>query len=812
MISKPLGNSLKPPPDPTGHQESVIAPTCKSSTSIVRPDVAIVREKHPVSKVFSDWFVKRALIAIALSGLFLGIAAWITGRDELAKSVWAAGTIPVVIGLLVSMIRDFLAGRVGVDAVAFVSMSAALLLGETLAGVVVAVMYAGGNVLEGFAVARAERDLKSLIDRAPRVAHRITADAVEDLPIEQVVVGDVILVRAGEIVPVDGIVTGVGAMIDESALTGEPIPVLRHESEPVRSGTLNAGETFQIRATATAGESTYAGIVRMVTAAQTAKAPFIRLADRYALLLLPVSLLVAGAAWFWSGDPIRGLAVLVAATPCPLILAAPVAFIAGVSQAARRGILIKGGGPLEALAQTHTVMFDKTGTLTVGGARVIAIETAPGEKPDDVLRLAGSLEQASHHVVAAAIVRAAMGKGLRLDVPSDVRETIGFGIEGNINGQMARVGSHEMVYGSRKPEDWAVRTLRRAAWRSALSVFVDIDGRTIGALLLGDELRRETPRAVQALRTAGVSRIIMVTGDRANSAETIGAALDLDAVLADRVPSDKVDAVATEQRLNPTVMVGDGINDAPALAAANVGIAMGARGASASSEAADVVVLLDRLDRVSDAVIIAKRTRGIAIQSIFAGMALSGIAMAFAAVGWLPPVAAAVTQEGIDIAVIINALRALGPGRRFARKALPASTALALRQDHQQLEFWLDRLREIADALDDADPETAVVLISEANSIVARQVVEHERDDEIAVYPRLTKFLPDSHGLAAMSRAHREINHLARLLGRLAARLTPADADRYLIRDAQRMIESIEALVRIHNAQEEDIYEHAVAG
>jgi soluble P-type ATPase len=342
-------------------------------------------------------------------------------------------------------------------------------------------------------------------------------------------------------------------------------------------------------------------------------------------------------------------------------------------------------------------------------------------------------------------------------------------------------------------------------------VFVSVDGRSIGALLFGDELRRETPRAIQSLRSAGVARIVMVTGDRADAAETIGAALDLDAVLADRVPSDKVDAVAVEQRLHPTLMVGDGINDAPALAKANVGIAMGARGASASSQAADVVILVDRLDRVSDAVLIAKRTRGIAVQSIVAGMAMSGVAMGAAALGWLPPVAGALTQEAIDVAVILNALRALTPGRRFGRPAMPAAAARELREDHERLEVQLNRLREIADALDDAEAASAVTLIAEANTIVTKEIVAHERQDESAVYPRLSKFLSDAHGLGAMSRAHREIIHQARLLERIADGLAPADADRYLIRDAQRVIESIEALVRIHNAQEEDIYEHAVA-
>jgi heavy metal translocating P-type ATPase len=760
--------------------------------------------------LFTERIARRALIAIAVVGLVLGALAWAKGNSDLANWCWAAGTVPVVVVLLFSILRDFLAGRFGVDSIALVSMAAALLLGQNLAGIIIAIMYAGGNVLEDFAIARAERDLKLLIDRAPRVAHRRVGSTIEDVSIDQVAIGDSILIRGGEIVPVDGVVLSHSAIIDEAALTGEPIPVSRQAGELARSGSLNAGDSFEIRASAIASKSTYAGIVRMVSAAQTAKSPFIRMADRYAVLLLPITLAVAAGAWFFSNDPVRGLAVLVAATPCPLILAAPVAFIAGVAQAAKRGILVKGGAPLEALAQTHTVMFDKTGTLTIGGARLVAIEAAPGHSADEILRIAGSLEQASHHVVAAAIVDAATARGLKLAVPSNAHETMGSGLEGVIDGRMVRVGSHHMVCGSHKPEGWALRALRRAAWRSALSVFVAVEGQLIGVILLADELRRETPRAVQSLRTAGVSRIIMVTGDRADAAETISAALDLDAVLAEREPADKVDAVTTEQRQSPTAMIGDGINDAPALAAANVGIAMGARGASASSEAADVVILVDRLDRVSEAFSIARRTRHIALQSILAGMALSGAAMGFAAVGLLPPIAGALTQEVIDVAVILNALRALTSGHKLGHRKMPAAAAMTLRQDHERMETALDRLREIADELDTAEGQGAVTLISEADDIVSRQIVVHEREDERAVYPRVSEFLADRHGLGAMSRAHREIIHMARLLRRLADGLTASDADHYLIRDAQRVIEGIEALVRIHNAQEEDIYEHAI--
>jgi heavy metal translocating P-type ATPase len=760
--------------------------------------------------MINERFVRRALILMALLGLLSGAMAFIFGHRELANWIWVAATIPVVIALALSIIRDLLEGRMGVDAIALLAMGAAIALDQSLAAIVVAIMYTGGTVLEDYAVARAERNLKSLVDRAPRIAHRRGGGSVADVPIGAVAIGDAILVRAGEIVPVDGLITSPAAVLDESALTGEPIPVTRSQGENAASGTLNAGDTFEMTAIATAEESTYAGIIRLVTAAQTAKAPFIRLADRYALLLLPGTILVAGIAWALSGDPIRALAVLVVATPCPLILAAPVAFIAGVSQAARRGIIIKGGAPLDALARTHTVLFDKTGTLTVGGARLVAVETAPDQDADEVLRLAASLEQASQHVVAAAIVAAAVARNLPLQMPVHVHEVMGSGLKGMVEGKRIQVGSYQLIFGAHRPDDWAARAVRRASWRSALSVFVSVDGRVVGALLLADELRKETPRAVQSLRSAGVARIVMVTGDRADAAETIAAALDIDAVLSDRVPSDKVDAVAMESRLHPTLMVGDGINDAPALAAADVGVALGARGASASSEAADVVIVVDRLDRVSEAVSIARRSRRIAVESIVAGMTLSGIAMAFAAAGWLAPVAGALTQEAIDVAVILNALRALRPAQRSATGAFPATLARDLGQQHRLLEQDLDKLLSISDGLDDAEGQKAVDLIRAAHRIIEESIVTHEREDETVIYPRLTKFLADGHGLSAMSRAHREILHQARLLTRIARGLRAEDADKYLVRDAQRVIESIEALVRIHNAQEEDIYEHAV--
>ncbi|MCG2641313.1 heavy metal translocating P-type ATPase [Bradyrhizobium sp. GCM10023182] len=751
------------------------------------------------------------LVAIAIAGLTAGILARVAGRPDLADLAWKLGTAPVIGGLAVSIVRDLLGGRFGVDAIALLSMSAALALGQPLAGAVVALMYSGGNVLEDIAIARAERDLRSLVDRAPRRAHRKGNSGIEEVPIEAVSVGEELLVRAGEIVPVDGIVGSASATIDESAVSGEPIPVEKTRGSAVLSGSLNAGETFDLTVTAPAGESTYAGIVRMVTAAQTAKAPFVRMADRFALVLLPVTLAVAFLAWWISGDLTRSLAVLVAATPCPLILAAPVAFIAGVARAARRGILAKGGGALEALARAHTVLFDKTGTLTVGGARLLSVEVAPGEDPDEVLRLAASLEQASHHVLAKTVVAAALDRHLKLKAPEQVKETMGTGLSGLVDGRRVTAGSRELLRAHAELLPWELRAIRRASWRSALIVFVAVNRRPIGALLLADELRADTPRAIRLLRDAGIARMVMVTGDRAAAAQAIGAALDLDAVLADRVPSDKVEAVRAEQRLHPTIMVGDGINDAPALAVADIGVALGARGATASSEAADVVILADRLDRVGEAIMIAQRARRIALQSIVVGMGLSLVAMVAATVGWLNPVPAAIVQEIIDVAVILNALRALTPALARGGARISAEQGLALHHDHLALFKDLDRVRRIVDALDDATPESAAALIVEAQRLVQSSVVMHEREDEDSVYPKLAEVLRERHGLSAMSRAHREILHLTRLLDRIVEDLPSEKVDRYLVRDAQRVIEAIETLVRMHTAQEEDIYEAVAA-
>lgn len=607
--------------------------------------------------------LRRALLVIAILGLAVGIGAWRTGLGPFeADSIWAVATLPVVAALAISILRDFWIGRFGVDAIALVSMSAALLLGQPLPAIVVAIMYAGGTVLEDFARGRAERNLKALTDRSPRVAHRMLALGTETISVEDVAVGDELLVRAGELLPVDGILLDASASLDESVVTGEPLPERRTAGDMLRSGTINAGETFSIQASALAEQSTYAAIVRMVAAAQTAKSPFIRMADRFALFLLPATLLVSGAAWYISGDPIRALAVLVVATPCPLILAAPVAFIGGVSRAARAGILMKGSAALEALAQVRTAIFDKTGTLTIGGAELIEIEAAPGREANQLLQLLASLEQASHHVLADSIIRAARGRQLRLSHPRDVREHRGAGLKGRVENISIAAGSRALVLADKPLPGWANSGEEKYRDEPVLRVFVALGGRLAGVFTFGDALRIDAHDALGKLRSAGITRMVMLTGDDGVAAKRVSALLDLDAIVADATPAEKVAAVEAEKALVPTMMVGDGINDAPALAAATVGVAMGARGATASSEAADLIVLTDRLQPVADAVRIARRTRSIALQSIIAGLALSGLAMIAAAMGQITPVAGALLQEGIDVAVILNALRTLGDG------------------------------------------------------------------------------------------------------------------------------------------------------
>jgi heavy metal translocating P-type ATPase len=455
-------------------------------------------------------------------------------------------------------------------------------------------------------------------------------------------------------------------VVDESALTGEPLPVPHVRGAAVRSGSANAGDAFELRATRLASDSAYANIVRLVRAAETQRAPFVRLADRYAAFFLPLTLAVAAAAWIASGDPVRAVAVLVVATPCPLILAAPIAIVSGVSRAARSGVIVKGGAAIERLGEARTVLLDKTGTLTLGAPavqEVVALDRkGEGGGEDEILRLAASVDQLSAHVLAEALVHDAERRGLQLAEPVDAVEEPGQGMEGTVEGRRVAVGSSAWLR-SRGYEVEAAGTVGGDGEKAGLAkVLVGIDGRLAGVVVMADSLRDDARELAAMLRAAGVRRVAMVTGDRGSVAERIAAETGLDDVFAEQSPEQKLDVVRgmrADADLAPVVMVGDGVNDAPALALADVGIAMSGPGATISSETADAVITVDRIDRVADAVSIGRRSLGIARQSVLFGIGLSTIAMGFAAFGYIPPLAGALLQEGIDVAVILNALRAL---------------------------------------------------------------------------------------------------------------------------------------------------------
>ena len=603
-----------------------------------------------------------SILFAVLGAAVAGGALWLAGWHDLADIGWAIAVLVALVPLSISVARDLVHRETGVDLIALLAMSGSLALHQYLAGAVIGLMLSGGQALERYASSRARRELSALLARAPHVVHRYENGQLTSPDITAVGRGDRLLVMPGEIVPVDGVVAKETAVLDESAITGESRPVEKQAGDRVPSGVVNAGPPFDMHALSTAEESTYAGIIRLVREAQGSKARFVRVADRFALWFLPLTLGVSALAWAVSGDPVRALAVLVVATPCPLILAAPVAIVAGISRAASRGVIVKGGGALETLARARTLVFDKTGTLTAGSPRVAAVEALGEASPDEVLRAAASLDQVSPHVFASAIVTAARDRGLQLEFPRDVREHAGHGIEGLVAGRHIAIGQARWLGRGRElPE--SVAALRRRVLMEGLSVaYVAVDGRFAGALVMDDPIRSDTPTALMRLRQAGIARIVILTGDRHDVAQQVARAVGADAVLAERTPEQKVQAVLNERSRAVTVMVGDGVNDAPALAAADVGVAMGARGATASSEAADVVIVVDRLDRVADAILIGRRAREIATQSVVAGMLLSGAGMLLAMFGWLPPLAGAVFQEVIDVAVVLNALRALGGG------------------------------------------------------------------------------------------------------------------------------------------------------
>ncbi len=614
--------------------------TISQSAGSVRPST-----RRPVL-LFASLAAAAAAALLSWAGA-AGAARWVIIVAAAAVGVW----------LTVDMIRDLIRGHVGVDILAATALAATLAVGEYAAAMVVVLMLTGGRALENYASGRAQRELSALLSAAPRSAHLAGDGTVRDVPIDDVAVGDTVLVRPGEVVPVDGVLVSAAALFDESSLTGEGLPVERVAGERVLSGAVNGTGAVTITATACAADSQYAQIVRLVSQATRSRSRMVRLADRYAVPFTILSYVIAVIAWLAGGSAERFAAVLVVATPCPLLIAAPVAFLGGMSRAARRGIIVKGASALEAAARARTVAFDKTGTLTQGRPTLSAVVSADWIGADRLLALAAAAERHSSHVLAESVTRAAVDRGLALPAVEDGKEWATNGVVAIVDGHRVRVGKPAFVAQS----GVAVPDLPLGG--GEVAVYIGVDDKYAGALLLADNPRPEAARTVQRLRDLGVSRTLMITGDAEPTALALARRIGITDVRAECLPADKV-AVIQSHTAGPVMMIGDGVNDAPVLAAADVGVAMGSRGATAAAQSADIVILPDRLDLAADAVTIGRRTMSMAKQSIMVGITLSIGLMVVAALGGLAPLWGAISQEAVDIIAIVNALRASTSGRR----------------------------------------------------------------------------------------------------------------------------------------------------
>ncbi|HXE61728.1 MAG TPA: heavy metal translocating P-type ATPase [Gemmatimonadaceae bacterium] len=611
-------------------------------------------------RITRRWLEYAAAPAGAL--LFLGVGAVAriaTPTTSTSTIIWTLGLVLTGMAPVFRTLRGVLVGRFASDLVATLAIVGALLLSEPVAGLVIVLMQTGGEALERYAEGRASDAVRALEEAAPRTAHRLNGTRVDDVSAVDVATGDLLLVRPGELVPCDAVVIDGRSHVDVSRLTGEPMPITALSGTRLMSGSVNGEGSLTVRATATAGESQYAHIVALVRSAQASKAHLQRLADRYAVWFTPLTLATCAVVYAFTHDAVRVLAVLVVATPCPLILATPIAFIGGINLAARRHIIVRTGDALERLARITTIIFDKTGTLTIGRPAVNRVVPAPGLTETDVLRAAGAVEQGSSHLLARTLVEAAEVGGIALPTGREVIESAGRGVSGLVDGRSVTVGSRSFVL-ERHPRIAA--DLDALDHSGGLEAYVAIDGRAAGVVEYADRLRPELHDAIAHLARIGLTDTILLSGDRSENARAVAAAAGIDEVAGDLMPEDKVDAVRRLVTAGRAVlMVGDGTNDAPALSAATVGVALAGHGGGITAEAADVVVLADDLRRVPEVISIGRRTLRIARESIRAGLALSAIAMVLAAFGFIVPAVGAVLQEVIDVAVIVNALRASRP-------------------------------------------------------------------------------------------------------------------------------------------------------
>jgi heavy metal translocating P-type ATPase len=621
-----------------------------------------VKARHEVGSAAKKRFTLPSSPLVPIAGILLGsIEQFIFNLPLFARALWTIALIGAGFPVVWRTLRAARHGNFATDLVASLSIVTAAIIGQPLAGLVIVLMQTGGEALERFAERRASAAVRELEKAAPRIAHLVTGNrGLVDVPVGELNVGDVFLVRPGEMVPCDGMVLSGISEIDASQLTGEAIPIPAHEGTSLMSGSLNAHGVLSVRASARAAESQYSRIVELVREAQATKSPLQRLADRYAVWFTPATLAVCVVTFALTGSWTTVLSVLVVATPCPLILATPVAIIGGINRAARRKIIVRHGAAIEMLSDATLAVFDKTGTLTVGKPSVKHVVAMSDFTEQQVLSSAGAVEQGSSHLLARVVVEEAEKRYGRLQQAKQHRESSGEGLTGVVGDIEVAIGSRAFVA---RHATTSLHLFDTATDGDAgLRAYVLLSGKPAGIIEYADSVRPELKTFLAELAELGLSRTVLLSGDRVANARAVGLEAGIKEVYGELLPVDKATMVSRfRARGEVVLMVGDGTNDAPALSAADVGVALAGHGGGVTSEAADVVVLVDDLSKVGEAVAISRRTMRVARQSIATGLVLSGVAMIFAAYGFIPPTQGALLQEAIDVAVILNALRASWP-------------------------------------------------------------------------------------------------------------------------------------------------------
>ena len=614
-----------------------------------------------------DFFKEYRQLGLVTASVLIALPFDLFGQHKVSHIILGLSALINVSPFMWKMLQDFRIGKYGVDILAITAVITAILMQEYWAGIIIVLMMTGGVALEDFAQARAKTELTALLSRVPTKAHLIKGRKTLEVPVEQIRANDKIIIKPGEVVPVDAVILEGTASFDESSLTGESLPSIKKPGDELVSGSINLDGLITARSIHSAEDSQLEQIIKFVKSASTSKAPFVRMADRYSIPFTLIAFVIGIGAWIISGHSIRFLEVLVVATPCPLILGAPIALISGMSRAAKHGIIVKTGLAMERLADIKTIGFDKTGTLTKGQPKVGEITVYEPFNEQTVLELAAALEQHSNHVLSKAIVNEAAKHSGKLIKAKNVRELAGNGLSAHVQGKQMLVGRFGLVtdYDVTLPKNFNMETVQQTA------AFVAVDGLLAGVITFKDEIRPESKRTLARLKEMGIKHILMVTGDNKATANIIAKELGIEEVLAEALPVDKLHAVE-RVKVKPVGFVGDGVNDAPVLAAADVGIALGARGSTGASESADVVIMTDNVEQVANGVNIAKRTFFIARQSILAGIFISiGLMFVFSS-GKFRPVYGALTQEVVDVLVIFNALRAHGSWQKLRSKQRPA--------------------------------------------------------------------------------------------------------------------------------------------